>query len=225
MRAVSESGYPVPTVHGLTEVDGHPALVMDFIDGPTLEHSGWPNEQVAALCIRLMHELHAVSAPSTTDPLSWLREGSARVSEHMPQFAPHVSALWTEEPGDVHGVYCHLDFHPANVLWNGSPWVIDWTSGRITDPRLDFAWTRLLAAMYDPTWLQWLTTDEDESWFEAAMGMRRLATVAEMLATGTHAAGSELVDQIEAMRVPADWLERRTEIPIPDVRKLLRGDG
>lgn len=221
MRAVADSGYPVPTVHGLTEVDGHPALVMDFIEGPTLERSGWPNEQVAATCIQLMHDLHTILAPSTADPLGWLRDGTARIAARMPQFAPYVSALWQDEPGEQRAVYCHLDFHPANVLWNGSVWVIDWTSGRITDPRLDFAWTRLLSAMYDPTWLQWLTTDEDESWFEAAMGVRRLATVAEMLTTGTHAAGPDLVDQIEAMRVPADWVERATGIAIPDVRKLL----
>lgn len=116
MRAVAASGYPVPSVYGLTEVDGHPALVMDFIDGPTLEHSGWPNEQVAAMCIGLMHELHAVAAPSTADPLAWLLEGSARVSEYMPQFAPHASALWRDRPEEVRGAYCHLDFHPANVL-------------------------------------------------------------------------------------------------------------
>lgn len=221
MDSVGKLGYPVPTVHASTTVLDRPALVMDFVDGVTLQHSGWANQRVAATCVELMHRLHALDAPSVGDPAGWFRDGTDRAVEQFSRFAPYIEALWAREPSGLHHAYCHLDFHPGNVLWNGSPWVIDWTSGRITDPRFDFAWTRLLAAMYDPSWLEWLPATEE--WFETAMALRRLVTVADMLATGSHAAGDDFVDGVAAMRVAADWLERGTGIPVPDVNALLYG--
>lgn len=221
MAAVGRLGYPVPAVHASTTVSDRPALVMDFVEGVTLEHSGWPNQRVAETCVELMRRLHALHAPAVADPAGWFRDGTARAIEHFGRFTPYVEALWRTEPSDLRNAYCHLDFHPANVLWNGSPWVIDWTSGRVTDPRFDFAWTRLLAAMYDPTWLEWLP--EADEWFETAMALRRLVTVADMLATGSHAAGEDLAEGISALQIAANWLERGTGIPVPDVNALLYG--
>jgi aminoglycoside phosphotransferase (APT) family kinase protein len=42
--------------------------------------------------------------------------------------------------------FTHNDFHPENVLLreDGSPSVIDWGSGQVSDYRLDLAWTLLL---------------------------------------------------------------------------------
>lgn len=221
MRSLMVAGYPVPAVHGSTVVGDRPAVVMDFIDGPTLENSDWPNQRVAATCIDLMHRLHDLDAPSVRDPAEWLRDWTMRVSEFLPRFDPYIQALWAAEPARLRGTYCHLDFHPGNVLWNGSPWVIDWTSGRITDPRFDFAWSRLLAAMYEPGWLEWLPATEE--WFETAMALRRLVTVADMLASGDHAAGDDFTDGLDVMRVPAEWLERGTGVPVLDVGALLSG--
>ena len=40
---------------------------------------------------------------------------------------------------------CHGDFHPLNVLWNGSaPALIDWAGARIAPPEYDLAVTRLI---------------------------------------------------------------------------------
>lgn len=221
MDAVGKLGYPVPAVHASTTVFDRPALVMDFVDGSTLEQTGWPNRRVAETCVELMRRLHALDSPPDGDPAGWLREGTDRVVERFRRFVPYVEALWAREPSRLSNAYCHLDFHPANVLWDGSPWVIDWTSGRITDPRFDFAWARLLAAMYDPSWLEWLPATEE--WFETAMALRRLVTVADMLATGSHAAGDDFADGLGAIQVAADWLEQGTGVPVPDVDALLLG--
>lgn len=55
------------------------------------------------------------------------------------------------------------------------------------------------------------------------MGIACLVTVADMLANGEHAAGDDFTDGLEVMRVPAEWLERGTDVPVPDVGALLFG--
>lgn len=224
MTELAERGYPVPAVHSLTEISGYPLLVMDFIDGPNLRDAGWPMERTADLCRDLMDRLHVLSvAAPPDDPVAWLRSGTLRLAEAMPRFRPYVDAIWASEPSDLVSAYCHLDFHPGNVLWDGRPWVIDWTGGRVTDPRFDRAWTRLLASMYEPEWVSRFASDGDERWFEGGMALRRLGTVADMLASGTHAAGDELVAHLDVMEIPARWLEHATGIGVPDVRSLLFG--
>lgn len=225
MRTLGGLGYPVPAIHGLGAVAGSPLVVMTFVDGPNLWEAAWPDADVPELCARLLARLHALPVTEVTDdPLRWLRVGARRAADAMPRFEPYVVALSEAEPRDIVVARCHLDFHPGNVLWDGSPWVIDWTGARVTDRRLDLAWSRLLAEMYAPGWAAWFSPDGDDRWFEGAMALRRLVTVAEMLATGRHAAGEGLVDHLEAMRVPAAWLEGSTGVPVPSVTGLLYGD-
>ncbi|MDX1448504.1 MAG: aminoglycoside phosphotransferase family protein [Acidimicrobiia bacterium] len=221
MRSVGAAGYPVPRVHAVTTVAARPTVVMDFVDGPTLEQSGWAGQDVARLCVDLLERLHTIPVSSEVDPVGWLLHGARHAATRFPQFVPYIDALSARQPPSMRHAYCHLDFHPGNVLWDGSPWVIDWTSGRITDPGFDYAWTRLLAAMYEPEWLDWLP--EADQWFETAMALRRLVDVAGMLTSDDHAAGDELADGVDRLSVPAEWLERGTGIPVSTVDELVRG--
>lgn len=221
MTLLGQLEYPVPPILGLTTALGHPVLAMTFIDGPNLDEVDWPGEQVTDVCVRLMADLHGLPNPEgSDDPLRWLRDGLARALESLPGFRPHVDALLAGTPSDLQAAICHLDFHPGNVVWDESPWVVDWTSAQVTDPRFDRAWSRLLAEMYAPERAASFASPTDDRWFEAVMGLRRLITVAGMLAGESHAAGDEIRSQLHLMRTPAAWLERGTGIPV-DIAALL----
>lgn len=218
------AGYPVPAVHGRVDVGGHPAVVLDFIDGPALWSEDSPMSEDAAdrLCRELLDRLHSIPVDPVADPLGWLRLGSANARDQLPAFRRWIDALWEREPEDTRAAWCHLDMHPGNVLWDGEPWVVDWTSAQVTDPRLDLGWSRLLSEMYAPDGAHHFVADDGSDWWDAMCGLRRLVIVAWMLAGGDHAA-DDLEEHIPAMRVPATWLARGTDIPIPDVESLLRG--
>ncbi len=225
MTELADLGYPVPRVRGTTVVAGRQAIVMDFIDGPTLwdTDAATVGEPVGRACRRLLDRLHRLPVRRPDPPLAWVREGFTRAADALPAFRPFVSTLLAHQPSDVETAWCHLDFHPGNVLWAGGPWVIDWTSARATDPRFDLAWSRLLAEMYAPQWAGSFAAATSDPWFEAVMALRRLATVARMLGGSAHAAGDQLESHLAAMRVPAEWLEEGTGIAIRDVESLVRG--
>jgi aminoglycoside phosphotransferase (APT) family kinase protein len=224
MRAVAAAGYPVPAIRGLTRVGRHPTVVMDFVEGTDLWGGPHTLPEAATICRRLMEDLHALPVGSTpADPLEWMRDHTGRAVDAMPRFGPYAAALWLAPPAEVESAHCHLDFHPGNVLWDGRPWVVDWTSARVTDPRFDVLWTRLLAEMYQPGLAPVFTTDRPEPWFAAAMAFRRLSTVAAMLSTGEHAAGDLLTDHLPHMQIPARWLGQGTGVSVPDVGVVLAG--
>ena len=224
MRTLATSGYPVPAIRALTTVGRHPAVVMDFVEGTDLWRGPHTHLESATICRRLMEDLHALPVASTpVDPLEWIRGLTARAVEMMPQFGRYTAALWQAPPVDLDAAHCHLDLHPGNVLWNGRPWVVDWTSAQVTDRRFDVLWTRLLAEMYHPQLAHVFTADRPEPWFEAATGFRRLSTVAGMLSTGEHAAEDRLTEHLEKLDVAARWLEHGTGVPVPDVTTLLFG--
>ncbi len=127
-------------------------------------------------------------------PLQWIEWIVDRAIDRHPGFA-NAGSWIMDRIGDVEPIVAptHLDFLP-NVLIarDGSPAVIDWTSVKVTDTRLDLHWSRLLISMYGPpTAAEQLTTayiDIDgpaalDGWafFETCSAFRRLAIVADML--------------------------------------------
>ncbi|MFK8023098.1 MAG: phosphotransferase [Ilumatobacter sp.] len=101
MRHLTETGFPVPTVHRVDGCD----LVMDRIDGPTM-----------------MEALE--SAPST---IVWRARQLARLQRRL---ARHRAPDWlladTADAAKAHSVL-HLDLHPANVILSPTgPVVIGW---------------------------------------------------------------------------------------------------
>jgi aminoglycoside phosphotransferase (APT) family kinase protein len=61
----------------------------------------------------------------------------------------------------------HQDFHPANILCDHEQMtVIDWTNINVLDPRIDLAWTLMLAGNYDSPALR----DQILAGYEQAIG-------------------------------------------------------
>ncbi|MGY5858565.1 MAG: phosphotransferase [Candidatus Thorarchaeota archaeon] len=173
MKQLRDIKYPIPTVH-LVETDesviGNPFMIMDRIDGGTLdEHMNRSNETRAyweKVFCQLFVDLHradwktvvtADEIRKAEDPfyitktlLSIYR--SVLEETNTLEFLPIIE--WMNDrvenvpcgtPSTIHG-----DFHGFNILLDEDevPFVIDWGAMRVSDSRYDLAWTLLLYASY-----------------------------------------------------------------------------
>lgn len=173
MKKLSEVGYPVPSIH-LTEIDdsmlGHPFMIMERINGKTLEdiismpgvdRSNWIN-----LFSRLFVDLHNLDWTHfifdsqiipKDDPyfiinttLAYFKDvidryGKSELDPILDWLKARVDRVPCKKPSITHG-----DFHPMNILIDGSgnPFVIDWGASKVRDFRSDLAWTLVLTRAY-----------------------------------------------------------------------------
>ncbi len=173
MKKLSEVGYPVPKVH-LTETDesilGHPFMIMERINGKTLEDiismPGVDRARWINLFSKLFVDLHNLdwtyfmSNPQvipTDDPYFIINTTLADYKDTIDRFRKsELNPIldWLKARGDR--VPCkqpsitHGDFHPMNILIDisGNPFVIDWGASKVRDFRSDLAWTLLLTRAY-----------------------------------------------------------------------------
>jgi aminoglycoside phosphotransferase (APT) family kinase protein len=128
-------------------------------------------------------------------------------------FAPYLA--WLEERRGT--VPCRQpapirwDFHRANVLLcdNGAAMVIDWTQIEISDARFDLAWTLLLLGTQEgPEWRDRILCEyeriigdevEEFEYFEVIACVKRLATVATVLAGDTEQSGMHRIDLLSQL--------------------------
>ncbi|MHA1965131.1 MAG: phosphotransferase family protein [Candidatus Thorarchaeota archaeon] len=166
MTRLQELGYPVPAVHIVeTELShlGHPFMIMDRIDGGTLDDKLHENQEkwtkeFSILFVKL-HQLNwkgLLDTPETypiDDPYYYIRATLSDYKNDLKQsqkqeLFPIIS--WLQK--GINDVPCktpsivHRDFHPFNILVdeNENSYVIDWGAAGIADFRSDLAWTLLL---------------------------------------------------------------------------------
>ena len=162
-------------------------------------------------------------------------EGFRALMGWLEECTPAVPCL---RPGPV-----HWDLHPANVLLTPDERmvVIDWTQVDVTDTRFDLAWTLLL-----------VSTQEDERWrkvilesyerqtgqkieqievFEAAVCVKRLASVALSLSIGPESLGmregaqASMLAMLPALRKVYARLRDITGLRIPEVERMFSSLG
>jgi aminoglycoside phosphotransferase (APT) family kinase protein len=173
MRALGDSGYPVPRVLLGAGADSPvgPFVLMERVRGEEM----WTSLRAAdeagrqsrlKLFARLLARLHALdwrpfavgeeeyAAPGSYAFVDrWLSEARGALTRLAPDgFRPLREWLWRqrdsmrcERPAVV-----HWDFHPGNVLLrgDGSAVVVDWGELHVTDARFDLAWTLLLTELH-----------------------------------------------------------------------------
>ncbi|MGY5864371.1 MAG: phosphotransferase [Candidatus Thorarchaeota archaeon] len=172
MTQLSRVGYPVPRIY-VTETDashlGNPFIIMDRIDGSTLNDKFGPshdeNQNLVMVFSRLFVKLHKLdwkyfatdNQSHSGDPYyivkSALAEaGRALYTYRKSELKPIVDWLHSkvdtvpcEKPSLIHG-----DFHPMNIMIDSrnNPFVIDWGAAKVGDFRSDLAWTLLLTRAY-----------------------------------------------------------------------------
>jgi len=146
-RAVYEAGLPVPTVHGIVEIEGRHGIIYERVDGPSMleELLSKPGEagkfvEAFAELHAEMHSLKVTALPSQRRRLEEKIRAAEVLSEEGRKAALRV--LHALPDGDV---LCHGDFHPDNILMSSKgPVVIDWVDATQGNPQADVARTILL---------------------------------------------------------------------------------
>lgn len=228
-------GYPVPAIIGTARLGDRSAIVMEFIDGTDLWESG-SIEHSCDVLAGLMADLHRLPAEPfepQTPPMLWIERTVGLAVARHPGFTG-AGAWIMDRIAEVAPIVApaHLDF-PPNVLVadDGSPTVIDWTSFKVTDVRLDLHWSRLLISMYGPPHAaETLTAAYADAagpaatthpeFFEVCSAFRRLAIVADMLDGAEHEA-TDLESHLPVMAVPLEWIHQHTGTSIPEVESWL----
>jgi aminoglycoside phosphotransferase (APT) family kinase protein len=194
LRRLAQVGYPVPRVRVL-EADGstfgRPFLIMDRIDGESLEsvYRNAPPErrlELQSLHAGLLARLHALD-PSVVLPDSALagpQDPHAFVDHELRLLTGWADRLDDQAPPSLRRALAwlaarraqascdrlsviHGDFHRNNALMGAAhPVVIDWSNVRIADPRMDLAWTWLIASLCEPG----IVTRPEPRLYEAATG-------------------------------------------------------
>ena len=159
-------GYPAPQVLVVLEPDdalGRPAQVMERAPGVTmvdaLKAKPWRAGALAAQLALLQLELHALDPsgwPGSDDPATlvdkrlFLPRRAVEVLKHpaLADALGRAEGLTTACASTDEAVVCHGDFHPLNVMVDGSrSAVIDWTDAGLGPREADVARTALLFHM------------------------------------------------------------------------------
>jgi Ser/Thr protein kinase RdoA (MazF antagonist) len=157
-RAAFAAG--APEVFGEVTLEGRFGIVLQRLDGPTLEQlrqtRGMTSEQVGAILATLYTSLH--KSPPPPDVLS-LRDWIAAVSRTSREILPEhiVAGVFTLidrlPPEDA---LCHCDLHPGNVIMTADgPRILDWgsalrASGVFDIARVHVSLTELVPEDVDP---------------------------------------------------------------------------
>ena len=262
MSRLHQAGYPVPKVLLLEREDspfGRPFTIMEHIQGQVMASllfgpPGAQQQQLLTLFCELFVRLHRLDwqpfvggamVDEVKDPYFFVDRWLSRARDDLARFH-QVSLLpiveWLEERREV--LPCrrpspvHQDFHPENILLrdDGSAVVIDWTSFDVSDPRIDLAWTLMLAHSYlGPEWRNGILYEyerlagakvEQIELFEVCACGRRLFDISVSLAEGAEKLGMRpgavamMKQQMGAAQRVYDLLVERTGIRITELERL-----
>jgi aminoglycoside phosphotransferase (APT) family kinase protein len=149
-RRVAELGAPAPRVHGTVEIDGRHGIIMERIDGPSMERAVLGSllrlRHYGRLLASVHHAINNIVAPPyagrQTDMLA--RKISSPRSPLAPAEKDALLDKLNSMP-DAQAV-CHGDLHLQNVIMSPArgPVVIDWDSPCAGNPICDVARTYLV---------------------------------------------------------------------------------
>ncbi|MCW3101043.1 MAG: phosphotransferase enzyme family [Chthonomonadaceae bacterium] len=270
MRRLHDVGYPVPAVHLVDHTTdspfGRPFLIMERIPGVSMGSTYWSasEDQLPALQVtlfQLMHRLHQLD-PTTVlpeSPQADLLAPEAGLGSELSALTELVDRLETHAPPSLHKVLAwldsrratvsterlsvvHGDFHPNNVLLraDGAAIVIDWSNVRLSDYRMDMAWTRIITLAHDRPdrgetelrlYAQFAGNPiRDIAYFEVIACIRILTSVLISLRFGAARMGmrpeaaTRMQHDVAFTRYVAALLQSLTAMAMPDLEEALFGD-
>ena len=147
-RFAYDAGLPVPAVYGTRRLENNTvALDMAYIEGKQLMQPKMDkNERKEAIytLVKLqckVHKVHTDSLPKQKDRLVWKITCSDSLTDSMKENL--LSLLARLDNGSA--MLCHGDFHPLNILYDGSKyWIIDWVDATAGNPLADACRTYLI---------------------------------------------------------------------------------
>lgn len=144
---VEETGLNMPALREVTTVDGKWAIVLDYIEGETLEDLMAKNpekeDEYLEMFVDLQLEIHSKKAPM----LGKLKDKmNSKISAADIDATTRYELHTRLEGMPKHKKVCHGDFNPSNVIVtkDGTPYVIDWAHATQGNASADVARTYLL---------------------------------------------------------------------------------
>lgn len=149
---VGETGLPIPKIHAVTKFGEQWAIVMDYVEGKTLQQLLDENpdkkDEYLEQFVDLQLEMHAYNAPM----LPKLKDKMQRkISETTLDATTRYELHMRLEGMPKHTKLCHGDFNPSNVLVtaDGAKYVIDWSHATQGNASADAARTYLLFCLHN----------------------------------------------------------------------------
>jgi len=147
-RFAYDAGLSVPAVFGVRRLDESTVtLDMEYINGQPLIHAGMDKDErrkaigVLARLQCMVHKVHAIGQPKQTERLAWKIKHTHYLDE--PQKDRLLALL--ERLSSNYENLCHGDFHPLNILYDGSKyWIIDWVDMTAGNPLADACRTYII---------------------------------------------------------------------------------
>ena len=154
-------GVRVPGEYGVAEVSGRTGFVMERIAGPDLlieiSAKPWHILQVAGVWGRLQADINSRKAPLEVEPTRSRLRRMIEQSKHITAGLkpPALERIDSLPDGDR---LLHGDCHPANIMRNGSEFVvIDWNNVTRGPAEADFYRSYLMCTLGDlPPGTPWL---------------------------------------------------------------------
>lgn len=150
---VEQTGLPLPTMNQVTMVDGKWAIVMDYVEGPTLaelmQNNPDKKEEYIAKMVDLQLEIHSKKSPLLTK----LKDKIKAQIKSLDCINDIVKyELLTRLDGmPKHDKVCHGDFNPRNIILSddGTYYTLDWIHASQGNASADVARSYLLLALED----------------------------------------------------------------------------
>lgn len=144
---VAETGLNIPRIYEITVIDGKSAIVMDYIEGETLEQllKKYPEKEkeLLSLFLQVQKEIHSKKHLLLTKFADKLKMKIMQ-SELSASTRYDLSMRLDLMPKHTH--VCHGDYNPSNVIIDksGTPYVIDWSHASQGNATADGVKTYLL---------------------------------------------------------------------------------
>ncbi len=144
---VEESGLPVPRILEVCKMDGKWAIVMDYIEGKTLDQLMQENpdkvQEYLGMFVDLQLEMHSHKAP-LLNPL--IQKMHRKIGESGLNATTRYELNVRLDSMPRHTKVCHGDYNPSNIIITpqGKPYIIDWSHATQGNASHDAARTYLL---------------------------------------------------------------------------------
>ena len=144
---VEETGLAIPKLLEVTKIDGKWAIIMEYIEGKTLEELIKENPDKEDEYLEQFIDLQVLVHTKRAPLLNKLHDKMARkISETGLDATTRYELNMRLAGMPKHKKVCHGDFNPSNIIVaeDGTPYIIDWSHVTQGNASADVARTYLL---------------------------------------------------------------------------------